>query len=871
MDASVRAWTVTSSDLLVELRIHGETVMALHVQYSTSLNRSYAIMNVFRDISLAVRHLRKSPGFLLVSVLTLGLGVGANTAVFSVVNALLLRSLPVRDPASVVYLNIPHQPDGANNTGNSSTSFSYPAFNYLRQQKAFSDVVAYVPMNFTGKIAVRAGAQPEEAQGDMVSGNFFSGLGVPMVLGRGFSAADERDHASVVVISHAFWTRRFDRSPSVIGSTLFLKGVPMTVVGVAGQSFFGTEPGSSLDLWIPLQSRPEFNAWGLVPAKSGGTYLTRQDWWCLRLIARLAPGVTHAQAIAEVQPGFSRVALEPLKGALRQQAPPALILQDAKSFPGYEDAVGKPLRVIMGLVGLVLLIALGNIAMLLTARGLARQREFGVRLALGARRAELLRQLFAESAVLVVLGGAAAWAFAMAAVRSLAALAQIETPIVLDGWVLGFTMLVLALAVMLFSLVPLRVALASGAVISGKTGAASARSGRGATLAMRAVTVLQIGFCVVLLVAMGLTVRTLRNLQKAPLGLQAEGVVVFGVHPRTDVEGASLVFYQELLGRLKGLPGVNAVSVSGMRLGAGWSNNNDGYKVDGQLAKNTSGGSTMVRSNTVGAGFFHTMGVPVLQGRDFADADTPTSARVLIVNRTFAKSFFADGNAMGHFVSTGDVPQGMQIVGVVADHKFTSVREEPMPMAWVPYTQTEGVGEMHVAMRVSGSRPLAVLPSVQRVVSSLDPNLPLQDPSLQGEVFAATISQELLFARLAEFFGLLAAALVAVGLYGTLSYRVSLRTPEIGVRMALGAQREQIMRMVLTDSLLLLVLGIAVGVPLAWLLSGGLASVLYGVKPLDLLTYALAMVGVGAVALLSSAIPARRAAGVDPVIALRAE
>src|SRR6266849_5085310 len=341
-------------------------------------------------IQYAVRQLRKAPGFTLVCVLTLALGIGANTAVFSVMNAVLLKSLPVADPDRVVYLNTSGAPKRTG-TIDSHETFSYPVYDTLREQHgSLTHVMAYVPLSM-GKVAVRFAAQPEEAEGDMVSGTFFSGLGVKLARGRGFTEQDETSHAAIAVISYNYWTRRFSRSPDALGKTLYVNGVPLTIAGIAGEGFEGADAGSSTDFWIPLQSREELNAWG-NPLEDGKTYRENATWWCLRMLGRLATGVTKAQAVAQLQSTFQTAAYIGLGNPEPGEKRPVLSFQDAKSFPGYDEQYGKPLRMLMAMVGLVLLIALSDVAMLLMARNTTRQREFSLRLALGAGRRELFRE-----------------------------------------------------------------------------------------------------------------------------------------------------------------------------------------------------------------------------------------------------------------------------------------------------------------------------------------------------------------------------------------------------------------------------------------------------------------------------------------------
>ncbi len=588
------------------------------------------------------------------------------------------------------------------------------------------------------------------------------------------------------------------------------------------------------------------------------------------LIGRLPPGVTRAQALAQLQPVFQTAAYAGLGGSPMQgEKAPILSVTDAKSFPGYDAQYGSPLRILMAMVVLVLLIALTNVVMLLMARNATRQREFSLRLALGAGRGELFRQLLIESAILVTAGGALAWGFAEMAARLLGQWAQIESSLAPDTTVLLFTLAVLLLAALLFGLAPLRVALAGGAEMALKTSAAASNAGAGKSRTGKIVVALQMAMCVVLLVGGGLLIRTLRNLENTALGMDVDGLVVFGVEPDIPSLPAGRAFYRSLIGKLRALPGVESVTVMEERLGSGWSDNSD-MMVDGRLPEVTNGASRTVRSNVAGPDFFTTLGVPVLAGRDFADSDTAASPHAGIVNEEFAKRFLPNQNPLGHTTGSDNGEYTMTIVGVVKDHKYRAINEDPIPMAWYMYAQIPMVGSMSVEMRVHGD-PLAILPAARKVVQQLDPNLPLIRPMTQRAQFDTTISEQLLFARLAGFFGFLAVVLVATGLYGTLAYRVNMRTAEIGVRMAVGARRGHVVWMILKDSLVLTAVGVVAGIPLAMLVGRALASSLYGVKPLDAASYLLAVAGVAAVALAASAIPARRAASVDPMRALRME
>jgi len=817
-----------------------------------------------RDLRFAWRFLAKSPIFALTAIVTLALGIGASTAIFSAMDAVLLRRMPVPNPQQMVYLSVPSgQPYGASNTGNSDSSFSLPVFEVLRREhRVFSDLMAFVPLAFDA-VDVRAGKdRPEQAYGEMVSGNFFSGLGVSAVRGRALTPADEEQHAAVAVLSYAFWTRRFSRDPAVLGRTLYIKGVPFTIVGIAASGFPGVEPGGVTDFWIPLQRRADLSPWG----SSDSTLYGSPNWWCLSLIARLAPGVSPQRAVAGLTPAFRAAAFAGLKTPLSEQQKLNLVLLPAKGLQGLGDYDADPVRILMALVALVLVIACSNVAMLIVARNASRQHEFGLRMALGASRRSLLQHLLSESALLVGAGAGLGWIFALFATRALASWARIETGLAPDRTVLLFTAAISVLAALLFSLAPLR--MVAHAPVTGNLRTASGSSPQGGR-AGSAVLIAQVALCFTLLTAAGLLLRTLLNYENTSLGMRTEGLLVFGITPQRTATNAERVdFYRNLLDRMRSLPGVESATMMEERLGGGWSEN-DEPTVDGVTH---SFEQIPLRINNVGADYLHTLGIPVLFGRDIRESDTAGSRRVVVVNETFVRKLLAGTNPLGHTLGGfGDKKEAFTIVGVAADSKYRSVDEAPRAMAYFPYTQLGDVpGSMQVELRVHGA-PLAMLPTVEQAVHAMDANLPLEKPMSQAAVFENSYSDQRLFARLAMFFGLLAALLVAIGLYGALSYRIGCRTTEIGVRMALGAYRRQILMMVLRQSLRVTAFGIAIGLPLALLISHFMGSMLYRLAPTDTLTLCAAFFGVLAVGIAAGSIPAYRAACVDPMQALRAE
>ena len=818
--------------------------------------------SIARDLRYAVRQLRRAPVFSVVVVLMLALGIGANTAVFSVMNAVLLQLLPVARPHGLYYVRRAEgqsQPPGGGNTGDPNTSFSIPVFDALRQRSdVFEDLIGYVPLSFNGTVAVRHGDLPESAEGEEVSGNFFSGLSVRMDRGRGFTSSDETSHAPVVVLGYDYWTRSFARDPQILGQAIYIKGLPFTVVGIAAHGFKGNEPAVSTDFWIPLQNRPELNAWG---QPSGfATLYGDPKWWCFRMMARLRPGVAPAQAQQALVGTFSAVVTQTLGTFDPRQWKPLLDFAPARGVGGYSETYRTPVAILMGLVGLVLLIACTNVAMMVQARNTVREHEFSLRMAIGAGQGSIFRQLLCESLLLVGAGAVLAWLFALSATRLLASWSGIETGLSPDGTVLLFTLGVSIVAALVFGLVPLWSA--TRAPVAGVLRSTSSQttSGRRRMVTGRVVLSAQVAICLVLLMAAGLLLRTLRNYANQNLGMETDGLLVFAVTPQGNADGR--IFYRRLLDRVKQVPGVESVSMIRYRPGSGWSDNNDltldGVKKEGVL----------LRSVDVGPDYFRTMAIPILAGRDVTEADAPDARPVAIVNETFVKRLLPNTNPIGHVIESNGYRK--TIVGVVRDSKYTTVDETPIPMAWFAAMQSTSLATMHVEVRTRGDA-LALLPVMRKAVAELYPTVPLEQPMTQQEQFDKSYEQQRMFAALGGFFGVLAALLVATGLYGTHSFRVNRRRTEIGIRMALGATRGQVLAMVMRESLWVLAFGLAAGIPLTLLAIRPLKSMLYGITPFDPPAFLLAIAVLILVSAIAAFAPARRAASVEPMQALRTE
>ena len=827
-----------------------------------------SMQTMLKDLRYAVRQIRNSPGFAITVIATLALGIGANTAVFSVMNAVLLRMLPVREPKQLFYLTHANMPPSVGNIADSRYTYGINVYRRLKEDhSAFSDVIAYAPLS-EHKTAIRFADTPEEIEANEVSGNFFSTLGVGMAAGHAFTSADEDQHSQAAVISYGYWTRRFNRDPNVIGKPIFVNGVPFTVTGVSAPGFYGVESGgSATDLWVPLQNRPELNAWG-APATSLNTLYSSPNWWSLMLMARLKDGVTQQQALARMNPLFDHAAYETTGAEDRKNGQKLeLTLVSAQGLGTSSSQYRDPLRVLMGMVALVLIIACVNIIMLLVARSSVREREFALRLALGAGRGPLFRQLLTESGVLVTVGSLLGWFFAVEATHLLAVWSELEVSLSPDRPVFLFTLAISGLSALLFGVAPLRTAARAEVGLVLKSSGMQTTTNRGRMLTGKVLIALQMAFCVVLLFASGLLLRTLRNYQNVDLGMRAESVLAVGIHPVGAPDYAySLAFYTQLTERLRALPGVKSVTLAELRPGTGWSDNAP-LTIDGHLYP-WDNGRNMLRSNLVGPDFFTTLGIPMVAGRDIGQSDTQTAQRVVVVNQTLVDRYLKGIFPIGHTV--GDAKHVATIVGIARDSKYASSDEDPMPMIWGSYRQQKVISGMDVEIRASGD-PMSLLPAVRRIVRDLDPNAPLGNPQLLRTGFEETYLMPALFARLAIFFGALAATLVAVGLYGTLAYRVSRRTIEIGVRMALGAARAEVLWMIVRESLFLIVAGLIVGLPLAWFTSRLMASMLFRLSPHDSVSFVAAGLGMLLVSLAAALIPARRAASIEPIQALRSE
>ena len=819
---------------------------------------------MLNNLRHSIRQLAKAPGFTVASIVTIALGIGANTAVFSIMNTVLLRSLPVPNPQELVLFHLRNQPLSASQSGYSDQSLSLPVFEAMRQRHdVFTDVVAFAPLSF-GKVPVRFDSEPEQARGDLVSGNFFSGLGENAYLGRLLTMQDEAENAPVAVISYRWWRSKFNGSPDLLGRTLYVKGVPISIVGVAPAGFEGTDPGQpQIDFWIPLQKNPILGPWG------SGHHYESPNFLSLIMIGRLKPGVSPETANAALTPLFQRTLAE-ASPASPNERKPELMFSSVRGVETMRGDYQKPLRVLMIMVGVVLLIASANVAMLLLLRNATKRREFALRRALGASARVLFGQLISESLLLVTAGCLLAWLFASQATEMLVRWSGLDFPIALDRQVLLFTIVISSAVALVFGVVPMRAISSLPLAEALKASAATANTDRRRFLGRKLVVAAQISLCTVLLFVGQLLFATLHNLQSSDLGMRTAGLLVFGVTPQPGVHSGdeAVRFHLKILNGLRALPGVDHVTVSTERLGSGVSSN-DGVLVDG---RNPLPGQAFapMRLNAVGSDFLRTLGIPVHLGRDFSEADILSSGRTAIVSQTFADRYLPQTNPLGHQIAFGRPQQAYTIVGVSGDSRYTGVKEGDRPVAYVPFSQASGVSALQYEIHTMGE-PKSMLRASSKIVHGFDPNVPLEDPITLREQFDHSISRERLIARLSIAFAVLAMFLVVIGLYGTVSYMVNRRTIEIGLRMALGASRREVLEMVLRESILLALGGIGIGLPIAFAVARTLRSMLFGLSSADPSAWIAAISGIAFVTLVAALLPALRAASIEPIQALRSE
>src|SRR5215470_9863279 len=861
---------------------------------------------LLQDLRYGARMLLKQKGLTAIAVLSLALGIGANTALFSVVDAMLLKKLAVKEPDRLALFGArsPRDFSPGSYTGNSSrdpvtgervmTSFPYQSFARFREQPgAFSEVFAFGGVSLN----VNADGQADVASGQAVSGNYYAGLGVQAMIGRTITDEDDKASASpVAVLSYRYWQRRFSSDAAVVGKQVNLNNIAFTVIGVTPPRFDGTmQAGSTQDVTIPIAWEPRMYV-DRERSNMNGAGL----WW-LRIMGRLKPGATPEQARAQLEGVFHQSVLEhravrqteaqaqganPIKALEPKDYPRLTIESGSQGEMNSRRYYAPSLYMLLGVVGLVLLIACANVANLLLARAASRRKEIGVRLALGASRWRLIRQLLTESVLLAGLGGALGVLFALWIKDGLLAVSDwgprsLEPK--LDWRVLGFTLALSLLTGIIFGIAPAwratKVDLAPALKDNSRGSSSASRS-----LLSRCLVVTQVALSLLLLVGAGLFLRTLLNLHRVEPGFNTRNLLLFGVRAGMigykDENLAQL--YQRMFDRIEAVPGVHAVTFSqNALLSEGWNSRvvflraalSAAPDAEGRIKPSGESYIHQVREN-----FLEAIGVPLLAGRALKPSDDAKAPKVVVVNQTFANKYFPDENPIGkRFTFDKKKRDEIEIVGLARDAKYTRQRDEIPPTVYIPWRQNlRGVSSVTFEVRTAGD-PKAAVASNRQAVGEVDDNLPLIGVKTQVEQTEETLQMERLFAKLLSLFGLLAQQLASIGLYGVMAYSVSQRTNEIGIRMALGASQRDVLKMILRQGMVLTLVGVVLGLAGAYALTKSLGSwmnltnMLYGVTASDPLTYVVIAVLLTIVALLACFIPARRATKIDPMVALRYE
>ena len=842
------------------------------------------IQDLLQDVSFGLRMLRNNPGFTVIVVLSLALGIGANTAVFTLIDAVMLRMLPVTNPHELVSLNLAGPTDPQqfprDVDGDLSTQFPYPAFVQMREHnQALSALFAFKD---AGRLSVLVNGNAETAHGQLVTSNYFSALGVRTALGRDFAPVDDAPVAEpVAIISYGYWQSHFGGEASALGRQILVNGARATIIGVAAQEFFGLQAGSTVDLYMAMSMQPQIAPNVADPRTNPGTSaFTATNVWWLQLMGRLKPGVMAEQARANLDAIYRPAVLQGLRpeAGRGRLVPPALeVVPASGGLSALRNAFSKPLAILMVVVGIVLLIACVNVANLLLVRSSARAKEIAVRLSLGASRGRLIRQLLLESVMLSGFGGLLGLVFANWGCYALVAMMQQgNNPLLIDVHpdlnVLGFTAAACVVTGILFGLTPALRATRVELSPAMKQTAATLGTTDDKMYTAKALVGAQVTFSVVLLFAAGLFVRTLVNLKTMNVGFTRDNLLLFGVSPKdAGYEGQRYAnLCREIQSRIARLPGVKSASSSlilllsgSMRVGI--------IKVPRYNAGRNE--NTRVFFLPVGEEFLSTMGIPLLQGRDLSSRDDANATKVALINETLARKYWPNENPLGRHFTLRDVD--MEVVGIVGDTKYMSLRGDDPAIVYKPYMQNmDDLPQVHFEVRTTGDAS-ALIPRVREVVASIDNRLPMFDVGTQAQQIDDLLYQERLFAKLVGFFATLALALVCVGMYGVMSYSVARRTSEIGIRMALGAQHGNIVGMVLRETMLLAgvgaVLGVIASFATARIASHQVAGLLYGLKVTDTASIWVAIAFIAVVAAAASLVPLRRAMQVDPMVALRYE
>ena len=836
--------------------------------------------SLFQDVRYALRMVRKNPGFTTVAVLTLALGIGANTAIFTVINAVMLRALPVQHSEQLVTVGNPALVHSWG-TGTPRTDvFSYPLYREVRDNnRVFSSVLASAHLENL-RIAIESGA--ENINGRLVTENYFQTLGVGALLGRTFTADEDRIPGGdpVLVLSYGYWRRRFAGDPAVIGTKVRMSNYPFTIIGVAPPGFFGEVVGDRTDVWAPMMMQPQ-----LMPSRP---FLDDANIASVLLIGRLKPGVTIEQARANINSVVVQALTVTLdarlsaddRDAMRKSTIAVEVSSGSRGFSRLREEYATPLLLLLAMVVLVLLVACINVANLMLARSAVRQREIAIRFAMGAGPGRIVRQLLTESLVLASLGGMlglllARWGSALL-VSLVYANSSTSSPLSLgvDWRVLGFTAAICLAAGMLFGLAPALRVLHVKLGRSLKEGGRNFGAGPNSSLRL-ALAASQIALGVLVLMAASLLVRSLHNLQDADLGYSRDQLLLVpvdlfsGGYRGPAIQNAT----RDLLLRFAGLPGVRSVTASSNGLFSG-SESSDTVRIDAAALSNQPDNETA--DDEVGPDYFSTIGVPIVLGREITQQDFSAAAHVAVVNESFAKFYFPGRNPLGHkiFIQASEHPNQppYEIVGVARDVHDHGVRDAVRRRMYAPLTSAtfDEPDLLNFEIRAVGN-PEMLIHSIRGAISTVNPDLVVGGIKTASALVTNTLSSQMLVARLSSFFGALVLILVCVGLYGSMAYNVAARTKEIGLRMALGAPRGNLIWMVMREAWIVLLIGLAVGIPLGVAVSRLFRAMLFGVSKSDPLSIASAILALVAICVTAAIVPVRRATRVDPMTALRYE
>jgi predicted permease len=846
-------------------------------------------MTILNDIRYALRGFRRTPLFTVVAIFSLAFGIGANTAVFSLLDQVMLRLLPVKNPQQLVILKEHGMHYGSNSGMN---AMSYPMYKDFSEH---NDVFSGMFCRFSTMLSMGYGNRTERVAAELVSGSYFPVLGVSAAVGRILGPDDDRvlNGHPLVVLSYNFWQNRFAGDRSIVNKTISLNGHNMTVIGVAQAGFDGVQLGHTTRVFVPIMMKAQMTPlWDAMKDRR---------WRWVNTFGRLKAGVSQKQAQAALQPFFhSMLQMEVSEPAFRNASEftrREFLKSSVELIPGSQghsylrDQLSTPLWVLMALTGTVLLLACANLANLMLARAASREREMAVRLAIGAGRARIIRQLLVESLLLSILGATLGLTLAFAADQLLLtaylpadAAGDLTISAIPDVRILLFTIVVMFFTVLIFGLAPAIHSSRADVAPTLKDQAGSVVSG-GNVIMRKTLVAAQVTLSLLLLIGAGLFLRTLNNLRDLGPGFSSERLVGFNLDPSLNGYSVELSksFYRRLTDDLAATPGVQSVSLASMRIleGDEWDSS---MTAEGYSARADK--SPEPYMNSISPNYFATLGVPILQGRDFTIKDTLTVSHgknedgspytapaTIIINESFAKKFFPGRSPLGMHLGFGSDPgtkTDMEIIGVVKDIKYTSLRDEIPVQAYVPYLASSYVGGMTVYLRTT-LEPQQIMGAVRRKVQNLDSNVPVYAMRTTQEQIDLSLRTERLVASLSAVFGALATLLAVIGLYGVMAYTVARRTREIGIRMALGAEQGNVVWMVMKEVLLLVGAGVVVGVPLAIGLSSLIKSQLFGMAPHDPITLTIATLGLAAVACLAGFIPAVRASRVDPTLALRYE